>query len=81
MYPSSALLLPPVPLPDAIRPYLVDWDASLSPAELATRTEPLPKPPGLSPRAVLEFNSATERLGGSLAANELFWYDERGFTV
>ena len=82
VYPPASLLLPPVQLPDAVRRYLVDWNSPIAPAERDTpRPKPLPKPPSLSAAAIREFNSASERLGGTIADDERFWYDEHDFEL
>lgn len=45
IYPSASLLLPPVPIPDVLSDYIVDWDAPLTSKELRARRDGvLPKP-------------------------------------
>ena len=64
-YPASNLLLPPVDLPDEVKPFLADFDAPLRPSERVTA--PGPPPP---PKAALSLTERRRRNRANADANE-----------
>lgn len=80
IYGANSLLLPPVKIPNALTPYLVDFDAPLSPVEKKARTEQSYKsqPKVLDDKARRrgsDINLELTAIGNSLLANEIYWWD------
>ncbi|PIL27531.1 hypothetical protein GSI_10682 [Ganoderma sinense ZZ0214-1] len=76
-YPAPALLLPPITLPTAVAPFLIDWNAPRSESErLHAAPIPLPKTAGPDPAERLKFNEGPEELAQSLAGDDIFWWDD-----
>ena len=71
IYPASYLLLPPVDLPDEVKPFLIDFDTPLRPSK---RTTP-PGPSSCSPVFII-FQSTSLATSSNVTVNNDFYICE-----
>jgi hypothetical protein len=79
-YPPHSLLLPPITIPDAVSPYIIDFDAPYTHVEHAVRRrgqadQPLPKTHSLTDEYRAESNNRFDAYAHDLFDDQLSWWE------